>query len=276
VLALWVLPGGFWAGRVCRRYGIGFSVWALGSDMWSLGKLPVVRQLLKSVCRRAERRYADGFELAKDVEALCGRPCEFLPSMRRLSPVIGVRHAQKGSYNLAFLGRWHTNKGVDLLLDALELLVDEDWQKISSIRLNGGGPLQEEVHAGAGRLIEQGRPISVGGYLDKQGAVELIEWADYLLLPSRIESIPVIFSDSMQLNTPIIAMPVGDLPRLHALYRFGFIAAQANSVEFSIALKAALDVDVATFDEGLKAARNDFSLEEIASRFLRDVAGGVR
>ena len=270
ILALWALPGGYWAERVSRDHGIKFSVWALGSDIWGLGKLPLVKQVLKHVLRRADRRYADGLQLASDVERLCGLPCEFLPSTRLLPPSKQKASSRAAPYNLAFLGRWHKNKGIDLLLDALGRLTDPDWSRISEIRINGGGPLHDEVHAAGRQLIERGRPVSIGGYLDKDAAAELIDWADYLLLPSRVESIPVIFSDAMQLGTPIIATPVGDLPRLYAKYQFGLIAMAPDAASYAAAIQAALDVDASSFYEGLEAARVDFDLAKIVKRFVQD------
>lgn len=276
ILALWALPGGYWAERVGRGHGLTFSVWALGSDIWGLGKVPLVRQVLQRVLRRADRRYADGLQLASDVEQLCGLPCEFLPSTRLLPSSGHKKGSRAAPYKLAFLGRWHKNKGIDLLLDALGQLTEQDWSRISRVRINGGGPLHDAVHAAARTLIERGRPVSVGAYLDKEAAAELIGWADYLLLPSRIESIPVIFSDAVQLRTPIIATPVGDLPRLHAKYSYGVIAADTDSASYARALQAALDIDAISFDQGLEDARVDFDLEEIVKRFVHDISGEVR
>ena len=87
ILALWALPSGYWADRVARRHGLKYSVWALGSDIWTLAKVPLVGQILKNVLRRADRRYADGLQLANDVESLCGLSCGFLPSTRLLPSV---------------------------------------------------------------------------------------------------------------------------------------------------------------------------------------------
>jgi glycosyltransferase involved in cell wall biosynthesis len=275
-LALWALPGGYWADRVEKQYGIKFSVWALGSDVWGLGRIPVVRQVLKRVLTRAERRYADGLELANDVEKICGLDCSFLPSARLLQP---AEDSKKGSkkvpdalYNLAFLGRWHRNKGVDMLLDALDLLDDKDWQSISEVRIYGGGPLHERVHEGVDKLIAQGRSVSVGGYLDSAAAAKLIEWADYLLLPSRVDSIPVIFSDAVQLHTPIIAAPAGDLPRLHAKYNYGVMAGDKTPAAYAEAIQAALNINPTAFDAGLNAARPDFDLAEIVRRFVDEIS----
>jgi glycosyltransferase involved in cell wall biosynthesis len=68
-----------------------------------------------------------------------------------------------------------------------------------------------------------GHPVNVGGYLDTAEATELIAWSDYLMLPSRVESIPVIFSDAAQLGRPLVATPVGDLPRLFGQHEFGIL-----------------------------------------------------
>lgn len=271
-LALWALPGGYWADRVERQHGIKFSVWALGSDVWGLGRIPVVRQVLKRVLTRAERRYADGLELANDVKKICGLDCTFLPSTRLLRPAEGSRKAPGARYNLAFLGRWHWNKGVDMLLDALDLLDDKDWQSISEVRIDGGGPLHERVHEGVDKLIAQGRPVSVGGYLDSAAAAKLIEWADYLLLPSRVDSIPVIFSDAVQLHTPIIAAPAGDLPRLHAKYNSGVMARDKTPAAYAEAIQSALDINPTAFDAGLNAAKPDFDLVEIVRRFVDEIS----
>lgn len=271
VLALWALPSGYWARKVGARYNVSYSIWALGSDIWSLGKIPLVRQALAAVLRDAERRYADGLELARDVETIAQQPCGFLPSARRLPRRAKVRRDSGAGRRLAFLGRWHPNKGVDMLLDALGELRDEDWIRIEEVRIFGGGPLQDRVSGAASQLVELGRPVSVGGYLGKDAAADLIAWADYLLLPSRIESIPVIFSDAMQLGTPIISTPVGDLPGIYARHAVGVMAASAEAPDFARSIRAALDEDPRKFALSIEQAGKDFDVTEIVRRFVADL-----
>ena len=86
VFALWVLPCGAWARQAWRRHGITFSTWALGSDIWSLGKIPVVRHVLQKVLADSRTNFADGHLLCRDVEQLSGTRCRFLPSTRRFIP----------------------------------------------------------------------------------------------------------------------------------------------------------------------------------------------
>jgi glycosyltransferase involved in cell wall biosynthesis len=269
ILALWALPSGWWAESAGQ--GVPFSTWALGSDIWSLGRIPLVRQKLKSVLANAEHRFADGVRLCADVERLCGRSCTFLPSTRRLPATNDSTIANRPPYKLAFLGRWHPNKGVDLLMHALEALDDDDWNKIDEVRIFGGGPLAGQVRAAADALAAAARPVTVGDYLDKSEAAELIGWTDYVLLPSRIESIPVIFSDAIQLGTPLVATPVGDLPGLHERYEFGILADAASKASFAAAIRRAIRMDAAGFGGGIERARLDFDLETIAAQFLNEI-----
>lgn len=271
VFALWVLPSGWWAHSETRRHGISYSTWALGSDIWSLGRLPGVRLVLKQVLASAQRRYADGLRLCEDVELICDQPCQFLPSTRMLPGPPAIAASNSPPYKLAFLGRWHPNKGIDVLMHALAALTPDDWAKIEEVRVFGGGPLETQVRNAASQLAEKGRPVHIGGYLNKEDAAALIGWADYLMLPSRIESIPVVFSDAAQVGTPLIATPVGDLPALHTRYTFGVMAANVDVDDYCAAIRKALADEPGRFTEGLKAAAQEFDLKKITRRFLDDI-----
>lgn len=260
IVALWALPSGYWALQTGRLFKIPYSIWALGSDIWTLGKIPVVREILRRVLRNAANRYADGLALKADVERIGGKPCTFLPSCRVLANGRAKILRNHPPYRLTFLGRWHPNKGIDLLLQALKLLNDEDWQCIEAIRIHGGGPLETQVYRQTAPLIQMGRPLTVGGYLDREGARDLLNWTDYVLIPSRIESIPIIFSDAMQMRCPVIAMPVGDLPQLIMEHRCGVLATTVNPADLGQALRQALNVSPADFTAGLNTAARAFDV----------------
>jgi len=271
IFALWVLPSGWWARSVGARRNIAYSTWALGSDIWSLGRVPFVRQMLSRVLRDASFRYADGLQLCSDVEAIGGSPCAFLPSSRKLDLVRNEGVAEKPPYKLAFLGRWHPNKGADLLMQALGLLGDDDWARINELRYFGGGPLDTEIRAAADKLHRADRPVTIGGYLDKHAAAELISWADYLLLPSRVESVPVVFSDAMQLGTPVISTPVGDLPHLIDNYGAGVLARDASAKAYCEAIREGLGGNASRYCGRLRAAARDFDLGRTTERLLHDI-----
>ena len=271
ILALWILPSGYWARNIWKSHGIPYSVWALGSDVWNLGKIPLVKNLLKIVLRDSFMCFADGYILKKDVEKISGKSCEFLASTRRLPTVKEKSLSTAPPYKLAYLGRWHHNKGTDILLDSLHLLSDENWAKIKEVRIFGGGPLEKIVKSGYASLKEAGRPVLLGGYLDKTQAAKLLLWADYLLIPSRIESIPIMFSDAMQSGCPVIATPVGDLPQLIKKYGAGIIASALSPVAFSQAIQHALKTPLKGYEELTRIASNEFDLNAVVLKFMKKI-----
>ncbi|MGO1000004.1 glycosyltransferase [Lysobacter sp. CA196] len=262
-LAFWVLPSG-WAARALKnRDGVPYSVWALGSDIWSLGRIPLIREFLGSVSRDANRAYADGMRLRQDAERITGRRFDFLPSTRKLDAVRSRPVSRAAPHRLLFLGRWHPNKGADLLMDALALLGDEDWARIGEVHVAGGGPLKDGIDRGVAALQAAGRPVRLSGYLDREQASRAFGEADRLLLPSRIESIPVVFSDAMKFALPVVSMPVGDLPTLIG-EGTGWLARSVDADAFAEAIRVSLRSD---HDEAALGAMNErFSIERIAQR----------
>lgn len=270
-LACWALPCGWWARGLQRSAGVPYSVWMLGSDVWSLGRIPLVRGFLRSAMRDAAMRYADGLQLAEDSRRIAGKDVEFLPSTRHLETRDPPPPAAEPPFRLCFIGRWHPNKGVDLLLDALALLDADDWRRIASVQLYGGGPLEAAVRQKTLALRERGLPLELGGYLSKAAAERAIVAADYQLLPSRIESIPVIFSDAMKLGRPVIAMPVGDLPSLYANAAAGVLAERADAAAFAAAMRRAIRRSPREFEAAVNLQAAAFDLGRIAARLLRRI-----
>ena len=271
VFALWVLPSGWWALIVNKKYGVAYSTWALGSDIWSLGKIPLIRSLLIKVLQGSRHNFADGYQLAADVKAISARECLFLPSTRNIALPAETADSEDTGYKLAFLGRWHPNKGIDLLLEGLKLLDEEAWQKIDELRIYGGGPLQDTVREGVKKLTSEGRKISMGGYLDKAAAARLLQWSDYVLIPSRIESVPVIFSDAMKMGKPVLCTPVGDMGQLISQYECGLLAENVSARAFAELLSLALQKDKKTFGKGIARAAEDFSLPSIVETFCQSI-----
>lgn len=269
VLALWGLPCGEWARRATRGRGVGYSVWMLGSDIWSLGRVPVLRNMLARVMRQARHAFADGYKLAEDAQRIGDVPVVFLPSTRKIDLVDPPPPRTQSPYRLLFLGRWHPNKGVDLLLDALGLLSADDWCRIECVEIQGGGPLEPLVRRQVAALHQHGHPVELGGFLAKSAAEDAIARADWVLIPSRIESIPLIFSDAMKLARPVIATPVGDLPQLLETYECGVLADEVSAVAIAKALKLAIRHDAVNYSAAIRDAAEAFLIPAIAERLLQ-------
>lgn len=273
ILALWALPSGHWAQRVSRLTGVPYSVWTLGSDIWTLGRIPLVRRRLREVLRDATRCYSDGLQLAEDTRRIGERNVEFLPSTRRIEGRRTAMLKQAPPYRLLFLGRWHRNKGVDLLLDALARLDDRDWQGIEQVDVCGGGAMEAHVRAAVAALQAASRPVVLRGFLAKPEAEAALTAADYLLIPSRIESIPVVFSDAMKLDCPVVAMPVGDLAALVGTApECGIVADDVSAAAYAQALRRAIARAPSAFVDGVLERAGRFNLPHLATRLLTGLA----
>ncbi len=260
VLALWAFPSGYWARMASRRFGVPYSVWALGSDIWGLARIPLLRALIGRILRDAEFCFADGMALAAEAQRLAQRDVEFLASARSLAPARDKLLADGPPYRLVFLGRWHRNKGVDLLLESLNLLREEAWRNISRIDIFGGGPLEKLVKEQVSTLQRAGRPILLGGFLTKGAAESALRASDFVLLPSRIESIPLIYSDAIKMGCPVVAMPVGDLPALIASGVTGVCASEVSAAAFAKSIEILLRRSPASYAEDLERAAQQFDL----------------
>ena len=128
--------------------------------------------------------------------------------------------------------------------------------------------IEPQVRAGIEALRAAGRPVALRGYLDRDEAAALLRATDVLCIPSRIESIPVVFSDAMQCGCAVATMPVGDLPTLVARHRCGWTADRVDDAAFAAALRRAL-VEPLPDASALAAAAAAFSVAGSAARILR-------
>jgi glycosyltransferase involved in cell wall biosynthesis len=81
------------------------------------------------------------------------------------------------------------------------------------------------------------------------------------MIPSRIESIPVIFSDAMKSLCPVIASHTGDLPALVENGPVGVVAASVGAQEFAEAISRAIRTRPADYANALNAMAIRFSLQ---------------
>jgi glycosyltransferase involved in cell wall biosynthesis len=217
VLCFWVFPCGLWARLAQPWLGIPYSVWALGSDIWVLGKLPGFPQILRWLGRNASHRYADGVGLGKEFHAIVGSQVDFLATSRVLVVPAGVAVGEGGYY--LFLGRYHPNKGIDLLIEAVGKVKDQ-LPRGFRLRAHGFGPLEELIRA---RVRELGLDslVEICGPTSASEVSTVLRRARGLIIPSRIESIPLILSDGLQMELPVMVTDVGDMGMLVRRYSAG-------------------------------------------------------
>ena len=144
LLAMWAVPAGVWARQLQRSGGVPYTVWCLGSDIWTYGRLPLLRQWVRGVLRSADHRYADGSKLADLASRLAGMPVDVLHSCRRLDRAETRRISLDGTGpRFLFVGRYERVKGGDVLLEAMSRYVAR--QRRGFLYLFGGGSMAGEL-----------------------------------------------------------------------------------------------------------------------------------
>ena len=216
-LALWALPSGWFAYQAKKKLGIPYSVWCLGSDIYVWAKKPILRKIVRTVLQEADHLFADGFDLKEKTEKFSGKRCLFLPSMRRLpSASEGKGQLDPTKFNFLYVGRWERKKGLDDLLKAFCLVKN----KLSSANLYilGWGSFEREMR----RLVRQLKledEVTIVGKVSARLVADYIKQADCVTIPSKSDSIPLVFSEALQMGTPLIVNNVGDMGYL--VERFG-------------------------------------------------------
>jgi glycosyltransferase involved in cell wall biosynthesis len=273
LLAMWVLPAGHWGVGVRKRLGIPFAVWSLGSDLWIYGRLPFFKLWVRRILKRANVCFADGFSLAKEVSALSGRPCSFLPTTRIL-PREGIPEIDfpAGKHHYLFIGRYHKNKGPDILLEAIRLI---DRKVLSGIRFHffGTGFMETDLKR---KVLEYDlkNEVTIQGPVDEYRMVALLKKCHALIIPSRIESVPVVLSDALQVDCRIIVSNVGDMGPLVGSFHAGVVVDELSPAAFKAAILRQSEIKDDEFKEGRQKLYALFNLEKSVHTFLKSL--GIR
>ncbi len=272
VLAMWAVPSGFIARLVCPRLGVPFAVWLLGSDVWRYERGFFGRAMLRWILDPARLLLADGIELGERVRGIVNKSPRFLPSSRDMTEYLARAEPARGvEDSYLFVGRFEFNKGPDVLADAIEEYVARGGR--SRFLLFGLGSLKERVERKLNRLAGEGRVV-VGGVIGPDELAAHLKAVRALVIPSRVESIPVIFSDAMQARCPVIATDVGDLKALVERFGVGFVVPKEDPQSLAAAFERMDAVERASFEDGCREAAAMFSPDGSARSFMELIGHG--
>lgn len=273
-LCMWAVPGGYIAMKALKGMNIPYDIWCLGSDIWTYGRKRYSRWVIKKILKNARTLFADGYALREDVQYLSGRNCTFLASSRMLpSETKVVPQLVKDRPNLLFIGRWHPNKGVDLLPETMRLLNDMGID--AHLHIFGGGMLREDL----ARLISKhgvANHITAHGYADTETAVAYLKTCDALLIPSRIESIPIIFSDAVKCGTPIVTTDVGDVGTLVRKYHIGEVVQPESPSMLAEGIEHILKKSRSSFSQGIHQAAQIFDVRASVLQYIQSTTAGIQ
>lgn len=270
-ICMWIIPCGIFGYWIKKTLKKDYDLWALGSDIWRIRRIPVLgRWMIRRVSSLASRIYADGVDLCHETAAITGRTCAFLASNRKLPKPhdnLGVLEPSEAMHFL-FVGRYHRNKGPDLLIRAVALL-DEAIKRQIRVHIFGTGPLESELYR-LQKKFSLKDVVSIGGPIGDQDFSDYLSRVSFFVIPSKIESIPLVFSDALQVLTPVISMPVGDLPAIIKEYECGLLADGVGPSALAKAITTAVRVGKKPFLDGVKRAVKQFDVDESAARWLKE------
>jgi glycosyltransferase involved in cell wall biosynthesis len=160
---------------------------------------------------------------------------------------------------------------VDLLLRAAGLLKDEnlDFQLV----VIGKGRMEEWVR-GFVQEKKLGDRVSIQESIPDPELAAIYEGADCVVIPSRSESIPLVFSEALRFEKDLIVSDVGDMGTLGRTYGVARVFPPEDWVSLKEEMKEKIEGEGSAPDEGRKGKREEllkwFSVETSVERFLAD------
>lgn len=253
ILALWAWPSGFIARRLAQRHGMPYAVWTLGTDINVWAQRPLAGRMVRKVLDDADRLYADGYELAAKTEALADKTCLFIPSFHDLQPE--PRPPRSAEKNFVFVGRIEQSQGVFDLLNAFRDFCGKrpDWK----LHYIGCGPCEHSLRlAIAAAGLEEA--VEFHGYLKRNEVDEIMREAAAVIIPSHQDSLPQVFGEAMQCETPVICSRVGDMPHYIDKYNVGYHFPAGNAEKL--------------VDRMIKMADNHMTLGKNCRGFIEEIS----
>lgn len=170
---------------------------------------------------------------------------------------------------LVFVGRLHTQKGLDILLPAFNHIItarpDLSWRLL----LIGEGPLRSQLEAMA-RQLDSGVEVVFCGTTDDVPAY--LMQSDLFVLPSRAEGMSNALLEAMAYGLPCVATKISGNEDLIRHGENGLLVPSENEEKLAEAIVQLVDDEILRRRVGESARRTvetEYSIESIARRYLK-------
>jgi len=132
---------------------------------------------------------------------------------------------------LTFIGRLSEQKGLDVLMDAWDLLA-ENSEPGFDLAIAGKGELGDWLTERIANSAEN-QAIHRLGLVSEGEKRWLLENSTGILIPSRFEGLPTVMLEAMYANAPVIMADVNDLGRMVTEPDAGFSVEAGNPIELA-------------------------------------------
>ena len=268
--ALWIIPGGYFAYKVKKRFGIPYSVWVLGADIWTYGRHFMLRNIImRKIMREARIVFSNSRYLRQEVKDIFKREAKILYALRYLPQDASPAIIDNKRSNFLFIGRYDKVKGLDILLKALRLLLKEG--RDIYLYAFGGGILENYYRELIQELGLKER-VSLGGYASPETVVSFMKACSCLIIPSRNESQPVLLMDAIQARIPVIVSRVGDMGEIVNRLQIGTAVASEDIIGLKEALANFIDRGRAYYQLNLEKASQTINVSSMAKEYIEAIS----
>ncbi|MBB5211840.1 glycosyltransferase [Microbulbifer hydrolyticus] len=179
---------------------------------------------------------------------------------------------------LGFLGRLVEKKGVDVLLNALNILKKKGVNL--KLEIMGDGPLEESLRMRT-KELQLEDSVTFGGGLPHSEVSHWYEKIDYFVFPGKIDrfgdmdGIPVVLMEAMMRGVPVIATSISGIPELVKKNLTGRLAgpnAQSLAVEIEEAIAESAFERQERIAQAIDLVQSEFDVAENAKMLLRKIA----
>ncbi len=185
------------------------------------------------------------------------------PGSERASPLV-----------LLFVGRFAFNKGIDVLMEVAQRLVDEGHARMVRFDLVGDGPLFSSIKAAG--VPENMRLL---GRLDDAALAQCYADCDAFILPTRFEGMPTVVLEAMSQAKPVFVSDVGATAELVDMHN-GYLLPPGNADELYNAIlsfcERSPEARIKMGRYGQERVRELFSWPVVTKRFMRLFEGMTR
>lgn len=170
--------------------------------------------------------------------------------------VLKTKPESEAPLSLFFIARFAPNKGIDVLMQAIEELNAEGYANKLHFKLGGKGPLYEEYKANC-----QLSNVDILGFVSDEDLQKYYAEADAFVFPTLFEGMPTVVLEAMRNYLPVIVSDTGATKEL--VNKSNGYLIEAGSVE---SLKRAI-VSYFQLNSDEKNTMSQNSFDKFSSKF---------